>query len=405
MLFFADDAVVQTMLLMAAGFAGLAAVWQRATSTNQEDEAERASHVPTGLLNYVDGAVLVVDNTYRVQHFNDQVHGLFPEHRIEQGAALPRAFVDKLPAPGEYATVWWPSGADTALRVHVKAVRGPSGVSRVLTLRDVTEATEQEAKLRSTDRLLRAILETDVAAVAVVNEQGSVTYANAQAESLLGLQRTEEGTDANGVGAWRYKQLGWQMEPLDAERAIPTPLRDVLDTGEPIRDFRCKVIWPGGSYQYLSLNAAPLPVDAPRAPQVVFAMKDITTRYRVRQELLAKLRRRDATRDAMPAFFYMTDHSGHTRTWNDRMREYTGYTDDELAGSALPRLFHPDDRLRIRKAVKTAFAEGKEFGENMRLQAKDGTLRSCVLKGAVRTIDGTDYLIIVGLDVSAQKGA
>jgi PAS domain S-box-containing protein len=114
------------------------------------------------------------------------------------------------------------------------------------------------------------------------------------------------------------------------------------------------------------------------------------------------MRRFESTRNAMPALFYMTDHAGHARTWNETLRQYTGYTNDELAGSALPHLFHPDDRLHIRKAVNAVFAEQSEFGVAARLQAKDGTLHPCMLNGAVRTIDGTDYLLAVGLDVSAQ---
>ena len=38
----------------------------------------------------------------------------------------------------------------------------------------------------------------------------------------------------------------------------------------------------------------------------------------------------------------------------------------------------------------------------MRLQAKDGTLHPCMMNEVVRTIDGTDYLLIAGLDVSVQ---
>ncbi|MFO8233696.1 MAG: PAS domain S-box protein, partial [Longimonas sp.] len=320
----------------------LAAVWGRAPSST--DAAEPLpSQVPTGLLNYVNGAVLVIDSTYRVEHFNQQVHPFFPDQQIEVGAVLPRALADDLPESGKTVTVVWPLASDITVQMHVQAVRGPGGILRVLTLRDVSEAVQYEAALRKTDRLLRSILDTDVAAIAVVNGQGNVTYANTQAEALLGLEPTERGAAAapHDTGAWRYKQLGWRMEPL-SDKATRTPLRDVLDTHEPIRDLQCKVTWPNGTCRYLSLNAALLPAEVERPPQVVFAMKDITRRYAVYQELKAQVQRYEATRNAMPAFFYMTDHAGHERTWNDTLRQKTGYADDELAGSALPHLFHPD---------------------------------------------------------------
>lgn len=378
-----------------------AAVWGRAPSAKKAVADDQPSQVPTGLLNYIEGGVVVVDSTYRVEHFNQQAHSFFPEQTIEVGAVLPRAFVGTLPEPGHDSTLTWPTDSDTTVQVHVRAVRGPAGLSRVITLRDVSEAVQRERRLRSTDRLLRAIVETDVAAIAVVNGQGNVTYANSQAEALLGLQRTEEAAQTEGTGAWRYKQLGWRMEPIDDE-ATRTPLRDVLDTHAPIRNMRCKLTWPNGACRYLSLNVAPLPAEASHPTQVVFAMKDITTRYEMQQELLSQVRMHDAVRNEMPALFYMTDHAGHERRWNDLLRTYTGYSDEELAGSALPHLFHPDDRLGIRKAVNAVFAEQSEFGLAVRLQSKDGTLHPCMLNGVVRTIDGTDYLLAVGLDVSAQ---
>lgn len=146
----------------------LAAVWGRAPSST--DAAEPLpSQVPTGLLNYVNGAVLVIDSTYRVEHFNQQVHPFFPDQQIEVGAVLPRALADDLPESGKTVTVVWPLASDITVQMHVQAVRGPGGILRVLTLRDVSEAVQYEAALRKTDRLLRSILDTDVAAIAVVN--------------------------------------------------------------------------------------------------------------------------------------------------------------------------------------------------------------------------------------------
>lgn len=393
--------VIDLWNIAVLGVLGGAAVWSQALSVEKGISDDQPSQVPTGLLNYVDGAVLVIDSTYRIEHFNQQVHAFFPERPIEVGAILPRVFADELPEPGRRSTFNWPAESDTTVQVHVRAVRGPAGISRVLTLRDVSEEVQRQQALHSTDRLLRAILDTDVAAVAVVNDNGQVTYANAQAESLLNLQRTAKAEATDGTGAWRYKQLGWRMEPVD-EKVTRTPLRDVLDTHEPIRDMRCKVTWPNGEHRYLNLNAALLPAEGARSVQVVFAMKDITTRYKARQELLAQVRMHEATHNEMPVLFYMTDHAGHRREWNDTLRQYTGYSEEELAGSALPRLFHPNDRLRIRKAVNAVFAEQSEFGIAVRLQAKDGTLHPCMLNGVVRTINGTDYLLVAGLDVSAQ---
>jgi len=66
-----------------AVFGIAAAVWERIPPDAQEEEygdkPASTSHLPTGLLNYVDGAVMVVDSTYRVQHYNSQVHAFFPD--------------------------------------------------------------------------------------------------------------------------------------------------------------------------------------------------------------------------------------------------------------------------------------------------------------------------------------
>ena len=360
--------------------------------------------LPAELLDQVDGGVLVIDSTYRIEHCNRQAQDFFPQRPIKEGAVLPRLFVNQLPERGKTTVLEWPAESSAATQVHVKAVRGAAGLMRVITLRDVTDEMRTRSELEQTDHLLRAILDTDVAAIAVVNDQGQVTYANARAEAILGLQRTDvsDAEKEGAYGAWRYEQLGWSIEPVDDDPVTRTPLRHVLDTRAPIRDMRCMVTWPSGERRYLSLNAAFLDAGTSDEKRVVFAMQDITARYRVRKQLLKQLRAHKATRDAMPALLYMCNRSGGERYWNETLVRRTGYSEDDMQGRTLAQLVHREDRARVRAAVNQVFAGEDTFGLAVRLQAKDGTLYPYMINGTVCLIDGTEHLVAVGLDVSAQ---
>lgn len=336
---------------------------------------------------------VVVDNTYRIEHINAAACRLLNEPTLQPGAVLPHALVDQLPEGNKPASVRLPRGGPSALHIRVRSVRRATGLYRVLTLHDTTAFQHAKATLRSTDRLLRAIVQTSVAAVAVVNADGTITYANQQAESILGLQSGSQGT-------WTYNQIGWTLAPIDAETT--TPLHDVLSTGTSIRGMRCAIAWPDGTRKYLLLNAAPLKTPG-HTPQVVFSVQDITERHQSAQQLNDEQRFFTAAINSLPGLFFMVDAEGRHQRWNAPLEAITGYTKHELAHRTLADIVVPDDAARVREAVHESLAEGTGFTLEVELTTQQGTTTPYVFTAAPLTVDGTPYLAGMGLDITRQR--
>ena len=356
-----------------------------------------ASPVPSEMLNYVPYGLLVLDNAYHVLHFNRPVHDFFPDAVITEGEPLPAVLAERLPAAGDRTFFAWPPDSGTTLQLDLQSVHDDSEVGWVLSLRDVSDLMRTEQALHDTNSLLQAILDTSVTAVAVVDESGRVTFANRRAENILGLRRRDDAL-------WTYDQLGWVLRPDDpTEEAQPTdPLQAVLNTGKPIRGMRYTITWPDGTCKHLSLHAALLP-QSRSGREVVFSVEDVTASHRMQQRLLREQHFSEAAINSLPGIFYMIDADGRHRRWNRTFERVTGYTSEELQGQALHDLFDPGDRTLVRTNVRNALPDGTGFSLEATLVAKDGTRTPYVFTGATVAIDGRDYLIGVGLDVTEQK--
>jgi len=345
-------------------------------------------------MDYSATGMLVVDSTYRIEYINPAACDMLARP-LSKGAVLPHGLAHRLPERTIARTVQWSSTDGQAIQVQVSPVRRDTGLYRVLTLHDRTAMARTEATLRDTDRLLRAILQTSVAAVAVVNDQGVITYANQQAESILGLENKASGT-------WTYRHMGWTLTPIDADATTRTPLYDVLTSQKPIRGMRCAITWPNGTRKYLLLNAAPLP-DEGGTSRAVFSVQDVTQRYQAERKLKEEQRFSEAAINSLPGIFYMVDAQGQPCRWNDALESVTGCSAQEMAHRSLADLVVEPEAPRVRKAVRSAIADHTGFRIEANLATDSDTGTPYVFTGAPLVIDDTRYLVGVGLDITAQR--
>ena len=121
----------------------------------------------------------------------------------------------------------------------------------------VKERTEQLQhtleELRRERNLLSRLTETSPSAIAVVNNQGQIVFANPQAERLLAVTQEE-------ILARKYNEPAWRITDFDGE-PFPDeqlPFRRVMNSGQSVYDVRHAIEHPDGRRVYLSINAAPL---------------------------------------------------------------------------------------------------------------------------------------------------
>jgi len=145
---------------------------------------------------------------------------------------------------------------------------------------NITERKQaEEALLRERD-LVAHIMDTSPAGIMVVNRDGQISFANARAEQVLGLNRDQMSQRRYNDPAWRITDYHGNAFPDE-----DLPFRQVLRTGQPVYDIRAASERPDGQRVLLAMNAAPLLDEAGQVDGMVAAVDDVTRRVQAEEEL------------------------------------------------------------------------------------------------------------------------
>lgn len=143
------------------------------------------------------------------------------------------------------------------------AVLGMTGVGR-----DVGERVARETQLRRERDFSDRLIEATPANIVVFGADGTVERVNQRAAERLGI---EPGEDAS-VGPAELDVYDADGEPVPVEERAAVR---AFETGEPVRDFHCRIDLPVGGMQWLSIDAIPLG-EGDRPERVLVAARDIT---------------------------------------------------------------------------------------------------------------------------------
>ncbi len=179
---------------------------------------------------------------------------------------------------------------------------------------EIAERIGAEVALKRERSLIANIMETSPVGITMVNREGQVTFANSQAERVLGLIKDEITQRTYNAPAWRITDF--TGGPFSDEKL---PFRQVMATRQPVYDVQHAIQWPGGHRVFLAINGAPILDESGQVESVVFAIQDITKRRRAEAEirqLNQKLEQRVADRTAqlkaankeLEAFAYSVSH-------------------------------------------------------------------------------------------------
>lgn len=117
---------------------------------------------------------------------------------------------------------------------------------------NVTDRKRLEDELRSSQSFMVKVMDGSFSAIAVMNEEGTITYANAEAERILGLSHST-------IIGRKYHDPAWRITTPEGKEvaAADLPFRQAVDRGIPVRDIRIAIECSNGKRQILSVNAAP----------------------------------------------------------------------------------------------------------------------------------------------------
>jgi PAS domain S-box-containing protein len=137
-------------------------------------------------------------------------------------------------------------------------------------MRYAMERNRAEERLRRERDLISRIMETSPVGIVVADQAGKITFANHCAEETLGLTREAIERRSCSVLDWRVADA----EGMPQE-GRPLPLRQLLETGQPVKDAYHSVELPGSRRVVLSTNATPLFNAAGKNDGLVVAVENI----------------------------------------------------------------------------------------------------------------------------------
>ncbi len=219
--------------------------------------------------------------------------------------------------------------------------------------RAVAQASARGEELARHREQLRVTLASIGDAVVATDERGRVAFLNHVAEQLSGWSQEE------ALG----RPLG-DVVPLlneDSEQAVPNPVDTVLRDGVTVELANHTVLLRrDGGRVPIEDSAAPIRAKDGRLTGVVLVFHDVTSRRRAEDELRASEERWRLAVEATQLGAWDLDPRSGELHWDARCRELLGEPppdtrDVENVFAGLP---HPDDRSRVREALRAAMEPG-----------------------------------------------
>ncbi|MCJ9429432.1 bacteriohemerythrin [Kordiimonas marina] len=140
--------------------------------------------------------------------------------------------------------------------------------------------------------------------------------------------------------------------------------------------------------------------------RTVRLIKETLTRKRVAHDLQVSEQREKAFSgavvDNVPGLMLLLDGEGRLVRWNTRTVDLTGYDEDELAGKPVAELLEGDQQANLLPSLESLREQGTQDFE-IDILLKDGTSRPYQMTGTYLDLDGEDFYIGIGVDISKLK--
>ena len=235
--------------------------------------------------------------------------------------------------------------------------------------------SEGEDQIRHWERIYRTSFEVAPIALLVVDMDGTILAANAQAEELVG------GGPDSCIGLKLFDLLsGWDIDSFAGS----------VHAGESPFEFGAELEVAGGETVSVSVVANRLEGTPGR---LVVSLVDLRrpASYRRMWEYLMK--------DAQD-IVALLDEEGRILSTSKGMVSFTGIPESEQVGSLITTIEHPANRERLMDVFETVRALGFVSMDNFEYKLWDGQVRYC--SGSIYKLIGGNYLVIAH-DVTQRR--
>ncbi len=267
---------------------------------------------------------------------------------------------------------------------------------------DITERKIAADALRHEQTLLNRIMVTSPVGIAMVNREGQITFANPQAEKILGLNKEAITQRSYNAPEWQSTTIDGEPMPDEAQ-----PFSRVMAAREPVFDVQHAITWPDGHRVLLSINGAPIFDAQNEIEAVAFAIEDITERKKAEAALQrSEQSLAESQRIAHLGSWHM-DLTTNEVYWSEELYKMYGFDPSQpppLYTESM-KLFTPESWERLSNAVERATTTGEPYELELELVRKDGLSRWMLARGElVRDKHGKGVMVRgVVMDITEQK--
>ena len=258
-----------------------------------------------------------------------------------------------------------------------------------------------EIALRESETRFRALMETSPIAITATNRQGTVIFANAAAESVLGVSRDEATGLAYNAPHWRISDHNGGPVPDE-----DLPFQRVLSTSQAVYGMRHTLERPDGQRVLLSINAAPLFSETGEFDGMVAAVDDITDRKRAEEALAQSEARLRALIEAAPygAHEYELQPDGRLifAGYNPAANRILATDHSSYLGKTIEEAFPPLSRTDIPETYRNVAAKGVRY-EQEQVVYGHGDISGAYDVSAFQT--GPNRMAVLFRDVTERKRA
>lgn len=132
--------------------------------------------------------------------------------------------------------------------------------------------------------------------------------------------------------------------------------------------------------------------------------RDITDRIVYEEELRKERMFTEFSINALPGIFVLVDDRGRIVMWNEKFAATTGYKENELRNAGIRTLCPKGSRDSIDMIVRNGLGTGSSSGE-ADIVSKSDRCYPFFLTSRRMDMDGREYLIITGIDITERKRA
>lgn len=262
------------------------------------------------------------------------------------------------------------------------------------------ELEKRVQKLEREQNFLKQLMETSPVGITVVNREGQIKKANAKAEKILGLKRSDICTRLYKDPAWHITDLDGNPYPEDQ-----LPFQLVKGKSSCVYGVEHAIVWPNNKRVLLSINASPFFDQHGDFDGMVAALSDITDQRKMLKSLEESEKKYRTLVEGVPGIIYSYSTKSGGIYYNSQVQSVLGYSVSSLLEN--PKLWHdsihPEDLKRVNKIIHN-FQTEISFEVEYRIKNAKGKWLWFYDKSIGRITDGEEIIIEgIATDITDRK--